>query len=699
MEALLTTKNQQRTLWKIFRVFLFFLPFFLLLPIQDGKQEVIDIVGAAMVIGVSTVVFLYVKKRREPSPLIVSFWILLLLYLAVRTVYSDDIGYSLYETARFVGAWLVFSICYSYSNRDTAGILSDGILVLCTIGLALAAADKFFLELNFAAGSVIGSSYGHNHIADIMLAAIPIAVLGFVQTKRKLLLLLLALFCIGILLSEARVVALLTAGYLGVVAARRLLPKFLNIILGFMVLVLLLWSVITLVYTPLLQSTAIQTTAEHIGQWKKSLFADGRPGYWTQAIEAIRDHPLVGSGPGTFYLQSLLRQKNPQANSWYAHSFPLQLLADTGVVGFLLVFSVVGWALMLPRRYITNRSALTAPDHSRRAAGLVHGAGLLLVYGLVDYSFDFLIIWLLFWAMLGVGAASAHADATRGRVVSSRVVPTAVAAAFAFLLMFYGISVVNLFLTDNAWRNPSAFYIPWRADDAELILSAAGKDNLVLSQAQTDLITVLHKRNPRVALALANYYQDREDPRITIRAYQFAIDLDRKNEQTHKDYVAFLMHKSLYDQLSEWFYLYSVLFLPRMPGLSLDAIRLTPDEMHALKDDVDVLFDGSMIHEVRFAKTYYKAGLLSVGVDNARAVRLWTASSLLDPSLSYYYVELASLAHYQLHDDTTARITLQKCMEVMVAARHCRSITTRSLPLPGSLEQDIESFPPPPTAQ
>ena len=126
MEVPKTTNGPRHAYRNIFYAFLFFLPFFLLLPIRDGKQELVDIVGAATVTTASVIVFIYGKIRRQPHPHITRLWIVALVYFILRTVFSDDIGYSLYDTIRLLNAWVIFYLCYCYSNRDTVKYFSNG---------------------------------------------------------------------------------------------------------------------------------------------------------------------------------------------------------------------------------------------------------------------------------------------------------------------------------------------------------------------------------------------------------------------------------------------------------------------------------------------------------------------------------------------------------------------------------------------
>lgn len=77
---------------------------------------------------------------------------------------------------------------------------------------------------------------------------------------------------------------------------------------------------------------------------EKSLAEDSRPKLMANAIQVGFDNPVVGVGPGCFYLVSY--------NHHYSHCTYTELFANTGFIGFLLYFILVFRLLILNfRRY------------------------------------------------------------------------------------------------------------------------------------------------------------------------------------------------------------------------------------------------------------------------------------------------------------------------------------------------------------
>ena len=84
--------------------------------------------------------------------------------------------------------------------------------------------------------------------------------------------------------------------------------------------------------------------------------------YWRVALDAFADHPLAGVGAGNYEPRYAARRDHPKY-SRYAHSLPLNVLAETGVVGFLLLFGAIGCAVAA---VLSRRSGLSASGRADR---------------------------------------------------------------------------------------------------------------------------------------------------------------------------------------------------------------------------------------------------------------------------------------------------------------------------------------------
>ena len=76
-----------------------------------------------------------------------------------------------------------------------------------------------------------------------------------------------------------------------------------------------------------------------------SLNSSNRWRWWTEEWSAFTGHPLGGTGAGTFQLTDLRLRRSPLTTE-EPHNTPLQLLGETGIVGFLLYAGAVAAAAL-----------------------------------------------------------------------------------------------------------------------------------------------------------------------------------------------------------------------------------------------------------------------------------------------------------------------------------------------------------------
>ncbi len=132
--------------------------------------------------------------------------------------------------------------------------------------------------------------------------------------------------------------------------------------------------------------------------------------WWQESWDSFTQHPLGGSGAGTFELEHrLVRAAHYSEPTIEPHSIALQALGETGIVGFaLLMGAVLAAAFAL-------RSALRRLDGVDRAAAvaLTAGAAAWLAHALVDLHWDYVAVtgpvFLLVGALAAAGRPAAEA--------------------------------------------------------------------------------------------------------------------------------------------------------------------------------------------------------------------------------------------------------------------------------------------------
>jgi len=125
---------------------------------------------------------------------------------------------------------------------------------------------------------------------------------------------------------------------------------------------------------------------------------------WHDALAIAIAHPLTGVGPGRFIEVSQVASADPDTR--HAHQEYLEMAAETGFVGGLLLVMLVGWAMIRTGRRGESIAALAA---SAVAALAIHAS--------VDYIMHFPIIPIMAAVLVGAATASerTRSPSSKGR--------------------------------------------------------------------------------------------------------------------------------------------------------------------------------------------------------------------------------------------------------------------------------------------
>jgi tetratricopeptide (TPR) repeat protein len=120
--------------------------------------------------------------------------------------------------------------------------------------------------------------------------------------------------------------------------------------------------------------------------------------WWKEAAGAWSDKPLQGWGAGSFALLHL-RYRHDTLPVTQAHSMPMQLLAETGIVGLLLAYGAI---LALLAAAISRTRALEDRRQRDLAVALLAAAAAWLVHGFYDWDFAIPAVTAPVLVMLGL---------------------------------------------------------------------------------------------------------------------------------------------------------------------------------------------------------------------------------------------------------------------------------------------------------
>jgi O-antigen ligase len=128
---------------------------------------------------------------------------------------------------------------------------------------------------------------------------------------------------------------------------------------------------------------------------------EGRIAIWKDSLRLVQDHPMTGTGLGTFGMasrryQSVLVDKYVD----HAHNDYLEFAAETGLVGVSLLF--------LPMLYLLGRMTVSFLDDPRRyrrtvTLGCIGSTLAILLHSITDFNLQIPANALVFAVVLGIG--------------------------------------------------------------------------------------------------------------------------------------------------------------------------------------------------------------------------------------------------------------------------------------------------------
>ncbi|QNN52177.1 O-antigen ligase family protein [Nocardioides mesophilus] len=117
-----------------------------------------------------------------------------------------------------------------------------------------------------------------------------------------------------------------------------------------------------------------------------SLLSEARVSLWSDALDLAAREPVTGIGAGDFAQESPVARSDPDLR--WAHSAPLQVLAELGLVGLTLLAGLVAWMVW-------------------RLGRLSVFLAVLALQPMVDYVLSFAVVVAMYGVVLGAAATTA----------------------------------------------------------------------------------------------------------------------------------------------------------------------------------------------------------------------------------------------------------------------------------------------------
>ncbi len=334
------------------------------------------------------------------------FFTLFIFASLLSLINAENFWYSLKYILRPLTFFYLMFVIVPYNVINSRKTLFRVFWVLYFVGLFVAGMGFWSILTVEAAGvfrratpvSIFGIPIlgtNHNLIAEVLIGVIPIVLILIWETKeiiiKKFLILGLLFMIIINLLTFSRTGWIALALELGLLVIIKYRKSIKNIVQFGTVLSLIVFPVLVYMYLFMTSEIVRSSNLNRIALTKI-------------AVETFLEHPLVGTGAGTF-VEQVSRDK------WYivdfgepseAHGVVQKLLAETGAFGFLTFFSLLGYVMW--RLIATYRSLeVTSPWKFIILALILSSFGSI-VFQLFNTSYFVSKMWL----PLGIALAAAR---------------------------------------------------------------------------------------------------------------------------------------------------------------------------------------------------------------------------------------------------------------------------------------------------
>ena len=401
---------------------------YLMRNFNPAKELVFEILT---IVGLTFWAFRALGKERikfTPSPLnlpILSFMVICIFSL----FWSDNPSISLFELPLFLTGPILYFVTINnlYHKRQIDNILTVILVIGALLGIygifQYQGIDFPFWGKNVGRNQVFGLFGNVNYFAEYLIVPLSIAVALFFVSKNRF---KKALLFFGILTMGTTLILTFTRGsYLGFGAALTfmfilflllrgigILKKYKKTIL-FLLIAVIIITLIFVIPNPLNKTgTVISKIKDRISiaQFTQFNSIARRIAIWKFSALMIKDHPLLGSGLGTFQYNSLRYQavffEQGQNRSIYpygfatkAHNEYLQFWVELGIIGFAIFIWLVITYFNYGIRYLKREK-----DKQKQGTviGLMGAVMAVLVDGMFGFPLHLPATIFLFWLVIAL---------------------------------------------------------------------------------------------------------------------------------------------------------------------------------------------------------------------------------------------------------------------------------------------------------
>jgi O-antigen ligase len=324
----------------------------------------------------------FVSKRSPPLPLTAAIW-----FVCIHTIWLSAAPYESFLTViGWLPGFLIVAVMWGDEKprAEPNALKQSAVIVDILAVIAILSTGPGILGIwatgSWATTPLVGTFYWHNQMAIfLVMVLLPFGVrLMMVQPRARVSYLLVAGYLVAVFLlarSVGALLALLLALlYFGVRIWSADAKRSLWIPLVPIALIVILLPFRTL-YGPYITRIVNIVGGGHS--------VEARLDYWAAAWTIFTKHTVFGTGLGTFEFLYPQYQKTLASYSNDPHNLLMQLLAETGIIGAVIVFGFLIWLGW--RMFRATPAAGAAPLAMALEAAFVAG----IVHSLMDFDWGF----------------------------------------------------------------------------------------------------------------------------------------------------------------------------------------------------------------------------------------------------------------------------------------------------------------------
>lgn len=352
----------------------------------------------------------------------------------ISALFSGVPEKSLEAFIEYLAVFTVFSLAFHLGKKEKKYIKYFYLtLIAFGLGLALYYMYEPLISGNFARLIHLSGPFGwYNQMAAFVSYLLPLPLFLFLTKKRyRIINLILAVIILGILLITYSRASLLSV-IVGIIITytfhfRKKIGKK-SILSLFVILV---------ISTPLIMQTGVGQRVASIPSELRNLdstSARSRIYSYKAAYDMYMDHPLTGTGIGTFGEAHYQYEEIPWLYTSNTHNYLLEILAETGLTGLLPIIIFFAYMGVLSIRCLFNRE-----NDDIYTVSLITAIIIAFSHSMFDMDWAFPGLFILFWFSTGLIMSQIVSNSTKIRknnlIVSS--ISLIVLIASICLLYFY----------------------------------------------------------------------------------------------------------------------------------------------------------------------------------------------------------------------------------------------------------------------